>query len=142
MVTKGKTLEVDIAATFGSTVSRTNRFAIYIPSADKDSKPISDQEAWTQKALKLLTKINGGATAMPPIRGAWFNEGTKEIVIEEPVIVYSFVDPEKFEAHLQEVVKFVDSLAKKTNQGQMAIEFNQEMMLIDYPKAKAKAKGK
>ena len=55
-----------------------------------------EQEKWVNKALLLLSEICGGATAMPPVRGAWLNEERQDLVVEEPVLVYTFIDSDKF----------------------------------------------
>ncbi len=33
---------------------------------------------------------------MPPVRGAWLNEERQDLVVEEPVLVYTFIDSDKF----------------------------------------------
>jgi hypothetical protein len=86
---------------------------------------------WVDATLKLLSSICGGATAMPPIRGAWLNKATGKLVIEEPVLVYTFIEPKAFADRLSEVVDLVRAIGSKTQQGQMAIEFNQTFYLID-----------
>jgi hypothetical protein len=123
-------IEIDIAATFGANDSRTQRFAVYVPNKDKNGAPVS-QEVWVNQALTLLSDICGGATAMPPVRGAWLNPDSQHLVIEEPVLVYSFIEPESFARRLNEVVTLVQTIGKETNQGQMAIEFDGVLYLID-----------
>jgi hypothetical protein len=40
-------------------------------------------------------------------------------VIEEPVLVHSFIDPDAFAERLTEVVQLVRDIGTSTNQGQM-----------------------
>ena len=122
--------EINIAEAFGAADGREQRFAVYIPNRDKHGVPV-EQERWVDAALDLLASICGGATAMPPIRGAWLNPATGMRVIEEPVLVYTFIEPEAFAAKLSEVVALVHEIGAQTRQGQMAIEFNQTFYLID-----------
>ncbi len=124
-------VELDIADAFGATQALADRFAIYVPNKDRDGNDV-DQAAWIARCLRLLSEICGGATAMPPLRGAWLNPDTQALVIEEPVIVYTFIKPESFAERISEVVALVNEIARATNQGQMAIEFNQTMFLIDF----------
>ena len=77
-----KNKKVDIAKTFGASEVRTQRFAIYIPNKDKNGKAIA-QQRWIEAALRLLSEICGGATAMPPVRGAWLNKETDHLIIED-----------------------------------------------------------
>ena len=122
--------EINIAQQFGVSEARDQRFSIYIPNKDKSGHKI-DQAKWVDKTLRLLSGICGGATAMPPIRGAWLNDQSGELVIEEPVLVYTFIQPEPFARRLNEIVRLVQEIGKETNQGQMAIEFNHTFYLID-----------
>ena len=122
--------EINIAEAFGASGGREQRFAVYIPDKDKDGNPI-EQAKWIEKTLRLLSEICGGATAMPPIRGAWLNKESGNLVVQEPVLVYTFIEPDEFAKRLQEVVHLVREMGKETRQGQMAIEFNQTFYLID-----------
>lgn len=45
--------------------------------------------------------------------------------------MYSYVDGERFMQHLDELVAFVHELGRKTNQGQIAFEFDGEFYLVD-----------
>lgn len=123
-------IELDIADLFGATQSLADRFAIYVPNKDRDGADV-DQARWIEQCLRLLSEICGGATAMPPLRGAWLNPHTQTLVLEEPVIVYAYIKPEPFARRIGELVALVNEIARETNQGQMAIEFNQTMFLID-----------
>jgi len=97
---------------------------------------ISEASLWNRKSgsIRLFCyslKSCGGATAMPPVRGAWLNEERQDLVVEEPVLVYTFIDSDKFAQRIDEIVSLVHEIGKKTRQGQMAIEFNQTFYLID-----------
>jgi hypothetical protein len=122
--------DIDIAEAFGAADSRDQRFAVYIPNKDKYGNAV-DQSQWIKEALTLLSSICGGATAMPPIRGAWLNEKDGNLVIEEPVLVYAFIETDAFAERLAEVVSLVLRIGTETQQGQMAIEFNQTFYLIN-----------
>ena len=122
--------EINISEEFGANDSRTQRFSVYIPNKDRNGKSVQ-QERWVNEALTLLSEICGGATAMPPVRGAWFNPDSQILIIEEPVLVYTFIEPEAFARRLGEIVALVQKIGKETNQGQMAIEFDGVLYLID-----------
>jgi hypothetical protein len=122
--------EIDIIAAFGGTTDYGQRFAIYIPNKDRDGAPV-DQAKWTDAALRLLTGIAGGATAMPPVTGAWRNPLTGQVVIEEPVVVYAYVRPAPFVARLPELAVFVRQLGRETNQGAIALEFDGNFFTVE-----------
>jgi hypothetical protein len=125
-----KSKDINIAEVFGASSAREQRFAVYIPNKDKDGNTV-EQGKWIEETLRLLSEICGGATAMPPIRGAWLNEKSGALVVEEPVLVYTFIEPDEFAKRMNEVVSLVHEIGKETRQGQMAIEFNQTFYLID-----------
>ncbi len=75
------------------------RLTLYIPSRDKNGKDF-DPGPWVDEALRLLSTIGGGATAMPPVDGAWLNPETSEPVTEKIVLAYTFIEPERFLAAL------------------------------------------
>lgn len=123
---------INIADVFRASEAREQRFAVYIPNKDKNGRLV-DQDKWIQATLELLSDICGGATAMPPVRGAWLNRESGMLVVEEPVLVYTFIESDTFARRLNEVVRLVHEIGKKTRQGQMAIEFDQTFYLIDIP---------
>ena len=82
--------------------------------------------------MALLTDVGGGATAMPPVAGAWMNKHTRRLIREEPVIVYSYIRAKQFEENLPRLVDFVKRLGRETgNQGAVAIEFAGDFLLIE-----------
>jgi hypothetical protein len=115
--------EIDIAAAFGAEPLHGQRFAVFIPNKDRDGQPV-EQPRWVMEALTLLAQVGGGATAMPPVTGAWLNPDTAALVIEEPVVVFSYVRPARFVEMLPQLVTFVKRLGRETNQGAIAIEFD------------------
>lgn len=124
-------ITLDIAAEFGAE-PKGQRFAIYVPNKDRLGNPV-EQSRWVEEGLRLLAEICGGASAMPPIQGAWLNPQTRELVIEEPIVIYSYIEPENFVLRIGELRDFIRRLGTKTNQGQMAFEFDGEFYLIDFP---------
>ena len=122
--------EVDIIAAFGGTNDYGQRFAIYVPNKDRNGAPL-DQAPWIDAALRLLTDIAGGATAMPPVTGAWRNPQTGQLVIEEPVVVYAYVKPAPFVARLPDPAAFVRRMGRETNQGAIALEFDGNFFTVE-----------
>jgi hypothetical protein len=121
--------EIDIIAAFGGTNDYGQRFAIYVPNKDRDGAPV-DQATWIDAALQLLTEIAGGATAMPPVTGAWRNPQTGRVVIEEPVVVYAYVKPTPFVARLPDMAA-EQRMGRETNQGAIALEFDGNFFTVE-----------
>lgn len=104
-------------------------FSVYIPNKDKNDQEIGIQRRWVLDAIRLLSEINGGATAFP-VEGGWLNDEGK-IILEDPVIVYSFItDPDRFLAHLPRIRSFLHTMGRETNQGEVAFEFNDQFYRI------------
>ena len=122
--------EIDIIAAFGGTYDYGQRLAIYIPNKDRDGAPV-DQATWIDAELRLLTDRTGGATAMPPVTGAWRNPQTGQVVIEEPVVVYAYVRPAPFVARLLDLAAFVRRMGRETNQGAIALEFDGNFFTVE-----------
>ena len=123
-------VEIDIIAAFGGKADYGQRFAIYIPNKDRDGVPV-DQAKWVDEALRLLAEVAGGATAMPPITGAWRNPMTGALIIEEPVVVYDYVKPDSFVDRLQDLAAFVRRMGHETNQGAVALEFDGDFFTVE-----------
>jgi len=104
-------------------------FTMYLPNKDKKDREFGTQRKWVLEAIRLLSAINGGATAIP-VEGGWVND-EGELILEEPVVVYSYVaDTPKFIAELPRIREFLHRLGRDTNQGEVAFEFNDEFYRI------------
>jgi hypothetical protein len=121
--------DVDLAAALGAGDVLAQCFAIYVPNKDRNGKEIGNQRAWVLEAIGLLSSINGGATAMPPVEGGWQND-EGDIIWENPVIVYSFIRPDAFLASLPRVREFLHRMGRETNQGEIAVEFDRRFYRI------------
>jgi hypothetical protein len=125
---------IDIAAIFGAEVGFSERFAVYVPNKDRDGNSV-EQGPWIERIMTILSELCGGATAMPPVRGAWLNPESKKLVFEEPVLVYAYVNPAKFVSGIKDLANIVREMGVQTNQGQVAFEFGGVLYFIDFPQA-------
>jgi hypothetical protein len=116
--------EVDLGAALGADAGvSTQCFTVYVPNKDRDGKEIGNQRKWVLEAIRLLSEMNGGATAMPPVEGGWLND-QGEIIWENPVLVYSFIRPDQFLSQLPRLREFLHRMGRETNQGEIAFEFD------------------
>ena len=75
--------DVDLGAALGAGAGISAQcFTVYVPNKDRDDNEIGNQRKWVLEATRLLSEINGGATAMPPVEGGWLND-EGEIIWEE-----------------------------------------------------------
>jgi hypothetical protein len=106
-----------------------DRITVYIPSRDRDGKPV-DFENWVVRALQLLSRVGGGATRMPPAQGAWLNPDTNAVIIEDVTLVYSYVDGDALAARLPEIRRFMHEMGRALNQGEVVVEVNESFYKI------------
>jgi hypothetical protein len=122
--------DFDLATALGAQDNySTQCFTIYVPNKDKNGVEIGNQRKWVLEAIQLLSELNGGATAMPPVEGAWLNDENR-IIWEHPVVVYSFIRARVFRSNLPRVREFLHRMGRETNQGEVAFEFENEFYLI------------
>jgi hypothetical protein len=122
--------EFDIVAAFGG-IARGERFAIYVPNKDQAGNSM-DQKPWVDEFVRLLSEIGGGATAMPPVTGAWLNPETNRLVIEEPIIVYSYVYPDVLIERIGDLVELVRRMGRETNQGAVGLEYGGTFFTVEH----------
>ena len=119
-------LETELGAAEAASVQV---LSVYVPSQDREGKPF-DSAPWRAEALRLLSDIGGGATAMPPAEGAWLNEETGNLVIEPVTIVYTYVRAAEFRENLGKLRAFLHRMGRRTDQGEVAFEFDGRLYRI------------
>jgi len=115
-------IDIDLAVALGADAGVSAQcFTVYIPNKDRYGNEFGNQRKWVLEAIQLLSRLNGGATAMPPVEGGWLADDGN-IVWENPVVVYSFIRPEVFRANLPTIREFLHRMGRETNQGEIAFE--------------------
>ena len=117
-------VELDLSSALGAEDALKQCFSVYLPNKDCKGREIGTQRKWVLEAMRLLSEINGGATAMPPVEGGWLSDEAGEIVWENPVVVYSFIRPGEFLPNLPRIREFLHRMGRETNQGEVAFEFD------------------
>ncbi len=127
---KAEETALDVAAALGADAGvSVQSFAVYIPNKDRAGHEIGNQRQWVLEALGLLGKVGGGATAMPPVEGVWLDE-QGQFVWENPVVVYTYIKPDAFLAHLPQLREFLHRMGRRCNQGEVAFEFGDRFFRI------------
>lgn len=126
-----RALGIDLVRETGATESASiQRLVLCVPSRDRNGIGV-ESSPWVEEALQLLSRIGGGATAMPPADGAWWNEETNRLIGEKVVLVYCYIDPEPFEQGLAALREFLHRMGRETNQGEVVFEFADRLYHID-----------
>ncbi len=120
--------EVDLAESIGAAENAAIQcLTFYIPSKDRNGVEF-DPLPWVEEAL--LSDIGGGATALPPVDGAWVDPDTNSLIREKIVLAYTYVDAEKFARYLDRMREFLHRLGRETNQGEVVVEFDNRLYKI------------
>lgn len=115
---------MDIATELGAAEGfSTQRLCLYIPDRDKDGGEIANVDRWVQEAREILSRIGGGATALPPADGTWEKENG-ELLWERTRLVYCFIDPDRFEENIASLRGFLHRFGREANQGEVVVEFD------------------
>jgi hypothetical protein len=124
-------IEIDLADALGATESTSRQqLTLYIPDKDRSGNEIGTQRSWVLDAAKLLARIGGGVTVMPPVEGGWFDAENDVVIWERPVLVYTFIRAERFIALLGELRAFLHRLGRETHQGEIIVDFAGAVMRI------------
>ncbi|EMY71527.1 hypothetical protein [Leptospira vanthielii] len=117
-------IELDLVSELGASSEGSPQIlTLYIPSVDRYGKNSFDQEMWVKEAGVLLSAIGGGVTINPPSKGGW-KSPTGEIIWEDTIILYSYVDGESLAKNIKNLKKFLHRLGREANQGEVACQFD------------------
>jgi hypothetical protein len=117
----------------GASGERTIQVTIWVPDADRDGKPRTDQHEWKDKALRMFSEVFGkGATAMPPADGAWKNPNTNQLVMEHPIMVFCYITPQQASdaARMKKVGDFCREMGKAMYQGEVGLLIGDRYFMI------------
>ena len=107
--------------------------SLFIPSKDEHGRELGTQRKWVVQAAELLAQMGGGVTILPPAEGGWLNEAEGKIVWESPVLVYTYIKPDRFLPRIPQLRSFVHRLGRQTNQGEVVVEFDGSFLRIKKP---------
>ncbi len=124
---------VELAELFGATKSESNLLVLYIPSGDRDVKPI-DQAKWTDRALEMLGTHFGGATAFPQGKGVWRDDARGgKLIYDAPVIVQCYTNETTLERKTPALHKYLMELGVDTNQRAVGFVVDADYIEIQFP---------
>lgn len=114
---------------YADPVVHPHRVALYVPSTidiDKKLPPESAARA-VNATMRLLSRLFGGATAMPA-NGAWL-ASNGELVIENVTIVYAFAAELSADA-MNEIRYYASAMRRVLGQDAIALETNSGLEFI------------
>jgi len=106
----------------GALASRRVLLVLFIPSADRQSRPLLTQDEWKRKALELFGTEYGGATAMPKAEGIWRDDGNKGALVRDfPILLHCYMTEDQAadkKLHAK-VSAFCRKMGKEMDQGEV-----------------------
>jgi len=115
--------ELDLAAALGAEREpSTQVLSLYIPDKDRHGRPIKTAR-WIREAQEILTRIGEGYTTTPPHDGGW-ETASGQLRREKTVIVYTYLQPERFLAQVGALREFLHRFGRKTNQEVVVAELS------------------
>ena len=100
----------------------TELIVLFVPSVDRDEKPIK-HDKWVEEALTVFATLFRGATAYPRGRGMWRDEDRGgKLVLDEPTMVISYVERKLMNPrNLKALRRFLHRLGREGRQGEVGI---------------------
>jgi len=132
-------LEINLGEILGAIEApSTQQLTLYIPNKDKAGREIKHLRTWIKEAQKVLTIIGKGSTTMPPADGTWLKKDIdsmkelkdEDILWEKTTIIYTYIDPDRFEKNLKSLREFLHKFGRETDQGEVVFEFAGEFFRI------------
>jgi hypothetical protein len=120
----------------GATKSQSTLLVLYIPSAERTGKKLRArvQSRWARKALEILGRHMGGATAFPRGLGVWRDDARDgRLVWDHPVLIQCYTTEETLEQKSDALRALLVDLGTKTNQGAVGFVIDRVFYEIQFP---------
>jgi hypothetical protein len=129
----GDSIMANLAELFQATKSESNLLVLYVPSGDRDEKPI-DQAAWVDKALAMLGTHFGGGTAFRQGKGVWRDDARGGLLIyDAPVIIQCYTNEGALEKNAAGFHAYLMALGVETNQRAIGFVVDNDYIEIQFP---------
>ena len=106
---------------------------LFVPSVERDGTTVIDQQQWVGKALEMLGRVFGGATAYPKARGVWRDdEAGGTLVLDEPVVIHCYTTPQAIQdaGNLASLAAFCRRMGREARQGEIGLVIGDEYFAI------------
>lgn len=106
---------------------------LFIPSHERSGAPI-DQDGWVRRALEVLGRLFGGATAYPRGRGVWRDDAQGgELLFDEPVVIQCYTSTAELERQARPLRDFLVELGTQCRQGAVGLVIDRDYLEISFP---------
>src|SRR5437899_1425000 len=105
------------------------RLTLYIPDKDRIGNAVASHDLWVTEGQELLTDIGDGATCFPPVTGTW-RKPDGDNLWEQTTMIYSFIDPDKFQANMRRLRTLLHRFGIENKQGKVVFELGRQFWSI------------
>jgi hypothetical protein len=133
---KRKSVRPNYGALFDAQKSASNLLVLFIPSRDRDDRPV-DQETWRRKALDILGRLFGGATAYPKAEGVWRDDDQGgKLLIDEPIVIQCYTSEKAIAEKAEALREFLIDMGTQCHQGAVGFVIDRDYLEIRFPIAR------
>jgi hypothetical protein len=130
---KISSVAVDHAAKLGASKSASTLLVLFVPSVDRQSRPIA-QARWGEEALRALGELFGGATAFPKGRGVWRDDARcGKLVYDKPVVIQCYTSERLITRSAARLREFLVRMGTETKQGAVGLVIDRDYLEIGFP---------
>jgi hypothetical protein len=123
----------DHAKILNATKSAATLLVLFIPSTDRNGKPIR-QAPWVNEALGVLGELFGGATAFPKARGVWRDDARGgRLVYDKPVVIQCYTSARSIGRSAARLREFLVRMGTETRQGAVGLVIDRDYLEIGFP---------
>jgi hypothetical protein len=123
----------DRAKLFDASKTDSTLLVLFVPSKARDEKRIQ-QKRWVNRALEVLGRLFGGATAFPRGIGVWRDDKQGgELLFDEPVVIQCYTSDATLETNASELRKFLVDMGESTRQGAVGFVIDTDYLEIHFP---------
>jgi hypothetical protein len=123
----------DFAAALGASKAASALLVLFIPSKDRQNKPIK-QKFWVSEALSTLGTLFGGATAFPQGKGIWRDDAQGgKLLFDEPVVIHCYTSTHMLEQEMNALRDFLHRMGREAKQGAIGLVIDDDYLEIGFP---------
>jgi hypothetical protein len=122
-----------LADALGATKAASTLLVLFIPSKDRDDRPI-DQTIWVTESLSVFGKLFGGATAFPQGKGVWRDDAQGgRLLFDEPVVTQCYTNEPALEQQAESLRDFLHRMGREARQGAIGLVIDRDYLEISFP---------
>ena len=123
----------DFAGALGASKVASTLLVLFIPSRDRNDRPIN-QMHWVDEALIVLGTLIGGATAFPQGKGVWRDDvQAGKLLFDEPVVIQCYTSEQAVERQALKLREFLHRTGREAKQGAIGLVIDRDYLEIVFP---------